>query len=83
MKAPKKLLLAWKSAGHREVSRVETIALGGLFLYTPKPPATGSMLELFFDLATGEIRARAVVRHSIPGKGMGIQFVQMGAEERA
>jgi tetratricopeptide (TPR) repeat protein len=41
------------------------------------------MIELVFDLATGEIRARAVVRHATPGKGMGIQFVQMGAEERA
>jgi len=83
VKAPKDLLVGWKSPGRRAVSHAETIALGGLFLYTPDPPATGSMLELVFDLATGEVRARAVVRHSTPGKGMGIQFVQMGSEERA
>jgi tetratricopeptide (TPR) repeat protein len=41
------------------------------------------MIELLLDLATGEVRARAVVRHSTPGKGMGVQFVQMGSEERA
>jgi hypothetical protein len=83
IKAPKNLLVGWKSPGYREVSHAETIALGGLFLHTSKPPAPGSMIELVFDLATGEIRARAVVRHATPGKGMGIQFVQMGADERA
>jgi tetratricopeptide (TPR) repeat protein len=83
IKAPKNLLVGWKSPGYREVSHAETIALGGLFLHTSKPPAPGSVIELVFDLATGEIRARAVVRHATPGKGMGIQFVQMGAEERA
>lgn len=83
IKAPKELLVGWKSPGHHAVSHAETIALGGLFLYTPRPPAVGSMVELVFDLATGEVRARAVVRHSTAGKGMGIQFVQMGSEERA
>src|ERR1035441_5425776 len=82
MKAPKELLVGWKSPGHHAVSHAKTIALGGLFLDTAKPPVTGSMIELLFDLPTGEIRARAVVRHSTPGKGMGVQLVQMGSEDR-
>jgi len=83
VKAPKELHVAWKSSGYQAVSRAETIALGGLFLYTRKPPAAGSMVELVIDFAGGSIRARAVVRHCAPGKGMGIQFVQMAPENRA
>lgn len=42
------------------------------------------MLELLFDVATGtEVRARAVVRNSMPGKGMGVKFVHMRAEDRS
>jgi curved DNA-binding protein CbpA len=82
LKAPQNLHVGWKSPGHHAVSRAETIALGGLFLYTPNPPAVGSMVQLIFDLPTGEVRARAVVRHSTLGKGMGVQFVQMASEDR-
>jgi curved DNA-binding protein CbpA len=83
LRAPKGLFVGWKSSQRQDVSRAETIGLGGLFLHTPKPPAEGAMLELLFDVAGGEVRARAVVRHSLPDKGMGIQFVQMRPEIRA
>jgi curved DNA-binding protein CbpA len=83
VKAPKELHVAWKSSGHQAVSRAETIALGGLFLYTRKPPAAGAVVELIIDFVGGSIRARAIVRHSTPGKGMGVQFVQMAPENRA
>jgi tetratricopeptide (TPR) repeat protein len=75
--------VAWKSSGQRTVSRAETVALGGLFLHTPEPPAEGTVVELLFDLKSGEIRARAIVRHSNPGRGMGIQFIQMQPADRA
>jgi len=57
--------------------------MGGLFLHTPNPPSEGAIIELLFDLKAGEVRARAVVRHHTPGKGMGVQFVQMQAADRA
>ncbi|MGD0963923.1 MAG: DnaJ domain-containing protein [Candidatus Acidiferrales bacterium] len=82
-KAPKGLFVGWKTAGQRTVSLAETIGLGGLFLYTPNPPSRGSIIELIFDLKSGEVRARAVVRNHSPGKGMGVQFVQMQAADRA
>src|SRR6185437_4069107 len=74
---------AWKNSGQRTVSRAETVGLGGLFLHTPQPPSEGSVIELLFDLKGGEIRARAIVRHSNPGRGMGIQFIQMQPADRA
>jgi tetratricopeptide (TPR) repeat protein len=80
--APKGVLVGWKTAGRRTVSRIGTIGLGGLFACTATPPAAGSTIELVFDLSTGEVRARAEVRSSAPGRGMGIKFVQMRPEDR-
>jgi tetratricopeptide (TPR) repeat protein len=57
--------------------------LGGLFLSTPKPAALNSTIDLIFELSTGQVRARAVVRYAKAGKGMGVEFTQMGAEDRA
>ncbi len=83
IRAPKGTWVGWKSAAHMTTSLAETMGLGGLFLHTANPPSQGSNIELIFDLPTGQIRARAVVRSLMPGKGMGIQFVQMRPEDRA
>jgi tetratricopeptide (TPR) repeat protein len=77
------MFVGWKALGTGEVSRAETVGMGGLFLYSAKPPVVGSFIELVFQLKTGEVRARAVVRHSCPGKGMGVQFVEMQTGDRA
>jgi curved DNA-binding protein CbpA len=80
--APKWMFVAWEAAGHRSVSRAETVGMGGLFFHTSHPLAKGSVIKLLFDLKTGEVRARAVVRDSRPEKGMGVQFVQMETSDR-
>ncbi len=83
IRAPKSMWVAWKSAVHTSTARAENMGLGGLFLRTENPASHGSMIELVFDLPTGEIRARAMVRRSMPGRGMGLQFTQMRPEDRA
>jgi PilZ domain-containing protein len=77
------MLVAWQSGGDKVVSRVCTLGLGGLFISTPEPPPIGEVIKLFFEVPDGEVRARAVVRDSQPGKGMGIEFTAMGYEARA
>ncbi len=82
--APKGMFVAWRAGTQQGVSRMGTMAMGGLFLHTPDPPEKGATLELLFDIATGaEVRARAVVRNSRPGKGMGVKFVHMRSEDRS
>jgi hypothetical protein len=82
--APKDMIVAWRSGTQQGVSRMGTMGIGGIFLHTPEPPEKGATLELLFDIATGaEVRARAVVRNSRPGKGMGVKFVHMRAEDRS
>jgi tetratricopeptide (TPR) repeat protein len=83
VRAPKGTLAGWKSPGQSSVSRVYNIGLGGAYLTSPNPPATGSSIELVLSLPIGEVRARAVVRRSTPGRGMGLQFIQMRPEDRA
>ena len=83
IRAPKGMLVGWKSAGQTTATRLEIMGLGGLYLHAANPPRVGSTIELVLDLPTGEVRARAIVRSSMPQKGMGIQFVQMRPEDRA
>ena len=59
------------------------MGLGGIYLHAANPPSEGSMIELVFDLPSGQVRAQAIVRRSTPGKGMGVQFVRMRPEDRA
>jgi curved DNA-binding protein CbpA len=83
IRAPKGMWVGWKSAKQTCTSLAEVMGLGGLFLHTANPPSEGSSIELIFDLPTGQVRARAIVRSLQPNKGMGIQFVQMRPEDRA
>jgi Tfp pilus assembly protein PilZ len=80
---PKGMLVAWEHSGIRAVSRVSVLALGGLFISTPKPPPVGDAIRLIFEVPGGDVRARATVRDSQKGKGMGVEFTAMGSEARA
>jgi tetratricopeptide (TPR) repeat protein len=77
------LLIGWQGAGKRNVSNVEELSVGGVFLLVAHPLSAGTHVEMLFDAPGGEVRARAIVRHGRPGHGMGVQFVHMGSEDRA
>jgi tetratricopeptide (TPR) repeat protein len=76
-------LIGWQGAGKRNVSSAEELGVGGVFLLVAHPLSAGTHVEILFDVPGGEVRARAIVRHSRAGHGMGIQFVHMGGEDRA
>jgi hypothetical protein len=80
---PKGMLVAWEHSGIRKVSRISVLAVGGLFITTPEPPPAGETIKLLFEVPGGNIRARAAVRDSQLGKGMGIEFTAMNSEARA
>jgi hypothetical protein len=77
------MMVAWEHFGIRTVSRVRVLAVGGIFITTPKPPPEGDTIRLLFEVPGGDVRARAVVRDSKAGKGMGVEFTAMGQEARA
>jgi hypothetical protein len=76
-KLNKGLAVGWRSGKLQGLSRAEIVALGGLFIRTPDPAPVGASVQLAFNLPDGEVRARAVVRNSKPGEGMGVEFVGM------
>jgi hypothetical protein len=64
----------WRCQDMDEVSRVCDLSVGGLFLSTPVPPPLGAKAKLDFLVQEGQIRAEAVVRHLVPGGGLGLRF---------
>jgi len=82
MKAPRSAVVAWKTSEQKEVSRVTTIALGGLFIQTKNPQKKGSTLQMLVVTPRGYVRVRANVRSVIAGEGMGVAIVSMDPEDR-
>jgi len=80
---PRGMYIAWQGTGTRVVSRVGTLGLGGLFIEAPEPAPVGELLKVYFQVPGGEVRARAVVRDSHVGRGMGVEFTAMSPEARA
>jgi hypothetical protein len=65
------------------VSRAATLGLGGLFIEAAEPAGIGEGIKMVLEVPGGEVCARATVRNSHPGKGMGVEFVSMRPEDRA
>ncbi|GEM_PF-1459797 len=80
---PRGMKVAWQSGPQKEITVVGTVGLGGLFITSAQPPPVGSKLRLLFDVPGGEVLATAIVRDSIPGRGMGVEFVEISPESRA
>jgi PilZ domain len=64
----------WHCQDMYDVSRVCNLSPGGLFLSTPVPSPLGAKARLDFLVQEGQIRAEAVVRHLVPGGGLGLKF---------
>ena len=58
------------------------MSLGGLFLETPLLRAVGSTTKVDFLVGEGQIRTDAVVRHVIPGQGLGMKFTAITEQDR-
>jgi hypothetical protein len=79
---PMGMWVKWETSGRKSVSRVCDLTQCGLFISTPDPPSIGTVIKLLFVVPEGEIRTHAIVRNSIPNKGMGLEITAMGAEDR-
>jgi hypothetical protein len=66
----------------RALVRLADLSTDGAFVdaRTVLPP--GSMANLRFTLLGHEVTARAEVRYSMPGMGMGLRFVEVSPEGR-
>jgi PilZ domain len=63
-------------------ARITNIGTRGVFIETDAPPAVGSHLKLVFELGEGgRIEAQGVVAHRESGRGMGVAFVSISAQD--
>jgi hypothetical protein len=61
---------------------VRNLSLGGLFIETDTPTVPGVLTNLHFLVEEGQIRVDAVVRHTLPGRGLGLKFTAVHNEDR-
>ena len=66
----------------RDVSYVENLALGGVFLRTKKKVAIRSLVQILLDMPIGQVRGRGVVRRYQEHYGIAVQFIAMDPEDR-
>ena len=79
---PKGMTVTWNGGGQQQVSRVKTLGIGGLFLCGSITLRVDTDLTLVFEVPGGMVMAEAVVRNSVPGEGMGVEFTKMNSQSR-
>ena len=78
---PKGMFVAWYGGEH-QVSRVQTLGLGGCSIAVSNAPPLGAKLRLAFEVPGGCVQAEGVVRNIAPGGSMGVEFTKMGSQDR-
>jgi len=66
----------------RDVSNIESLAVGGVFLRTKKKVAIRSLVQILLDMPLGQVRGRGVVRRHQEHYGIAVQFIAMDPEDR-
>jgi hypothetical protein len=74
--------VCWQCNGRDDISRVRDLSLGGLFVETRSLRAVGSVTKVDFLVGEGQIRTDAVVRHVVPGQGLGLKFTAVTEQDR-
>jgi PilZ domain len=80
---PQGMTVAWYGGGQQQVSRVRSLSMGGLFLCGSITLRVGSDLTVVFEVPGGMVLAEAVVRNTVPGDGMGVEFTKMNPQSQA
>jgi hypothetical protein len=83
MNLPRGMTIAWQAKTRHDVSRVASLSMGGLFIEATDPVPVGETLQVQFDIPAGSVSARAIVRRSLKGKGMGVEFTELPAASQA
>ncbi len=64
--------------------RFVVLGAGGACLEVDKPFSTGNLLDLWFTLpgTRDTISSHAIVRSTVEGKGVGVEFLDISTQER-
>ncbi len=75
----RQIAVQYEGTEERIISRVPDVSTTGMFINTSRTYIEGAVLNLSFCLALSglEVHARGEVRYSIPGVGVGVQFIDI------
>lgn len=73
--------MCWRCNGIEEVSRVRDLSAGGLFIAATSSRPVGAKARLNFLVQEGQIRAEGIVRHIVPGNGLGLKFTAVTEQD--
>ena len=82
IETPPGIWVYWLSDGRADLSPVQNLSLGGVFLNTPKTRPIDSKAEIHFCDHEGQIRTEGIVRHVAPGRGLGLRFTAIKEADR-
>jgi hypothetical protein len=82
IETPPGIWVYWLCDGHADLSSVQNLSLGGVFLNTPKTRPIDSRAEIHFCDHGGQIRTEGIVRHVVPGRGLGLRFTAIKEADR-
>ena len=82
IEAPPSIWVYWLCDGRADLSPVQNLSLGGVFLNTPKTRPIDSRAEIHFCDREGQIRTEGIVRHVVPGRGLGLRFTAIKEADR-
>ncbi len=75
----RQIAVQYEGTDERIISRVPDVSTSGMFINTSRNYTEGAVLNLSFCLALSglEVQARGEVRYSLPGVGIGVQFIDI------
>lgn len=82
IETPPGIWVYWLCDGRADLSAVQNLSPGGVFLNTPKTRPIDSRAEIHFCVREGQIRTEGIVRHVAPGRGFGLRFTTIKEADR-
>lgn len=82
VETPPGIWVYWLCDGHADLSQVQNLSLGGVFLNTTNAKLIDSRAEIHFCDHEEQIRAEGIVRHVVPGRGLGLKFTAIKEADR-
>ena len=82
IETPPGIWVYWLCDGRADLSPVQNLSLGGVFLNTPTTRPIDSRAEIHFCDHEGQIRTEGIVRHVLPGRGLGLRFTAIKETDR-
>src|SRR5271168_2224413 len=75
----RQIAVQYEGTDERIISRVPDVSTTGMFINTSRQYTEGAVLNLSFCLALSglDVQARGEVRYSLPGVGIGVQFIDI------